>query len=253
MLKILPLAILFALTGGCASMLPAPEPMRSIEYAAAAAPAKCLFVLLPGMGDRAEAFEQRGFVEILRNSGRSIDIRAADATFGYYTKGKMLERLAADVIAPAKARGYGEIWLAGPSMGGFGSLFYARAHTADVTGVLAIAPFLGDRALIEEIARAGGLAKWRAPARVEELNPDNYQREMWRWLQAATAGKETAPLIFSGYGTGDKLGAADSLLTAELPPARVFLTDGKHEWPAWQRVLQAFLASPDFSPHCRKP
>jgi pimeloyl-ACP methyl ester carboxylesterase len=236
---------------GCVNLLPAPEPMRSIEYAAASQPAKCLFVLLPGRGDRAETFEQRGFVDILRKSGRSIDIRAADATFGYYIKGAMLERFAADVMASAKARGYQEIWLAGPSMGGFGSLFYSRAHAAEITGVLAIAPFLGDRTLIEEITRAGGLEHWRAPARVDEMNADNYQREMWRWLQAATQGKEAAPLIFAGYGTADKLRAADSLLTAELPPSRVFLTDGKHEWPAWQRVLQAFLASPDFSSHCR--
>ena len=256
MFEKLPLAFLAvlvsAITSGCASVLPAPAPLRSIEYAASAAPATCLFVLLPGMGDRAETFEQRGFVETLRNSGRSIDIRAADVTFGYYMKGTMLERLAADVIAPAKAHGYEEIWLAGPSMGGFGSLFYARAHAADVTGVLAIAPFLGDRDLIEEITRSGGLKAWKAPARVDEMNADNYQRELWRWLQAATAGREAAPLIFAGYGTADKLRAADSLLTAELPPARVFLTDGKHEWPAWQRVLQGFLASPDFSSHCRQ-
>jgi S-formylglutathione hydrolase FrmB len=137
-------------------------------------------------------------------------------------------------------------------MGGFGSLFYSRAHPSDVTGVLAIAPFLGDRDLIKEITEAGGLEKWRPPARVEEMNADNYQREMWRWLQAVTAGREPAPLIFSGYGTSDKLRAADSLLAARLPPARVFLTEGKHEWPAWQRVLRGFLASPDFSSHCRK-
>src|SRR5262249_31091552 len=146
---------------------------------------------------------------------------AADATFGYYMRGSFLERLATDVIAPAKARGYKEIWLAGPSMGGFGSLLYARAHTADITGVLAIAPFLGDDELITEIANAGGLKSWRAPERVDEINRENYQREMWRWLQAATQGKEPAPLIFAGYGAFDPLGNADSMLAAELPPARV--------------------------------
>ena len=163
----------------------------------------------------------------------------------------MLERLAADVIGPAKARGYQEIWLLGPSMGGFGSLFYSRAHTADITGVLAIAPFLGDTGLIKEITAAGGLEKWQAPARVEQMNKDNYQREMWRWFQAVSRGTEPAPLLFAGYGRSDRLAAADSLLVAVLPPARVFLTDGVHEWPAWQRVLENFLASPDFSTHCR--
>jgi pimeloyl-ACP methyl ester carboxylesterase len=240
-----------ALLCGCASMLPAPTPLRSIEYANAATPAKCLFVLLPGAGDRAETFAQRGFVEELRGRSLSIDIRATDATLGYYTKATFLDRLEADVIAPAKARGYREIWLAGPSMGGFGSLFYARAHTAEITGVLAIAPFLGDRSLIEEIAAAGGLPKWRGPARVEQMNRDNYQREMWRWLQAATQGREAAPLIFAGYGTSDRLARADALLTAELPPSRVFLTEGAHEWDAWRRVLKGFLDSPDFATHCR--
>jgi len=74
---------------------------------------------------------------------------------------------------------------------------------------------------------------------------------MWRWLQAATQGREAAPLLFTGYGDADKLKAGDSLLAAELPPARVFLTTGKHEWPPWQRVLESFLASQDFSSHCR--
>lgn len=244
-------ALFSVLLCGCAALSKAPTPLRSIEYANGSAPAKCLFVLLPGMGDRAETFERREFVSALRKSGRSIDIRAADATFGYYAKATFLERLATDVIAPAKARGYQEIWLAGPSMGGFGSLFYARAHTAEIAGVLAIAPYLGDKALIQEIAAAGGLRKWQAPPRVDEVDRANYQRELWRWLQAATRGDEAAPLIFLGYGTSDKLSAADSLLAAELPPSRVFLTDGAHEWPAWQRVLQSFLTSRDFANHCR--
>ncbi len=32
-----------------------------------------------------------------------VDIRAVDATMGYYMKGTLLDRLEADVIAPAKA------------------------------------------------------------------------------------------------------------------------------------------------------
>ncbi len=240
---------------GCAAMSRAPVPLRTIDYPSALqdalAPAKCLFVLLPGLGDHAETFEQRGFIEELRSRSRSIDIRATEATFGYYAHGTILDRLAADVIAPAKASGYQEIWLAGPSMGGFGALFYARAHTAEITGVLAIAPYLGDQELIDEISAAGGLKSWRAPPRVDELSREEYQREIWRWLQAVTRGQEAAPLLFLGYGVADRLALADSLLAAELPPARVFLTTGKHEWPAWLRVLASFLDSPDFADHCR--
>jgi hypothetical protein len=253
MMKAIPL---IAMTMGCAlagcvGPMAAPEPLRSIEYANAAAPAKCLFVLLPGRGDRAEAFEKRGFIDELRAHRLSADVRATDATFGYYMRGTFLDRLSADVIAPAKARGYQEIWIAGPSMGGFGALFYTHAHTADISGVLAIAPFLGDKDVIQEIAAAGGLQSWQAPPPALPMNRDNYQREMWRWLQAVTQGREPAPPIYLGYGRSDKLAPADELLRAALPAERVFLTDGIHEWGAWRRVLKSFLESPQFAGHCR--
>jgi pimeloyl-ACP methyl ester carboxylesterase len=236
---------------GCVGALRAPVPLRSVEYAAPQAPARCLFVFLPGMGDRAETFEERGFVEALRQRQLSADVLAADATFGYYRSGTFLERLNLDLIAPAKTRGYQEIWLVGPSLGGFGSLFFARAHAADITGVLAITPYLGQREVIREITAAGGLKNWQAPAKVETPDQENYQRELWRWLQAATQGREAAPLIFAGYGKEDRLRDADALLTAELPPARVFLTEGGHEWPAWRRILDAFLDSKEFATRCR--
>src|SRR6186713_11358 len=105
------LPALTALLWGCVGPMQAPTPLRSIEHPSESAPANCLFVLLPGMGDRAETFEQRGFVEALRRRSLSIDIRATDATFGYYMRGTFLERLATDVIAPAKLRGYDEIWM----------------------------------------------------------------------------------------------------------------------------------------------
>jgi pimeloyl-ACP methyl ester carboxylesterase len=240
-----------SLISACIGPMHAPEPMRFADHPATSQPAKCLFVFLPGRGDRAETFEQRGFVDALRRRSLSIDVRSADATFGYYTRGTFVERLATDVIAPAKARRYEEIWLVGPSMGGFGSLFYSRSHADEITGVLAIAPFLGDRAVIEEIAKAGGLKQWRAPARVDTPDRDNFERELWRWLQAATQGREKTPLLFVGYGTGDRLATADALLAAELPRSHVFLTDGGHEWAAWRRVLDGFLDSPEFASHCR--
>ena len=236
---------------GCTVFMPAPTPMRSIEYSSPSQPAKCLFVLLPGRGDPAKRFQEAGFVEEMRTRDLSIDIRAVDAPLGYYANGSLIDRLAADVITPAKARGYQQIWLAGPSMGGLGSLLYSYAHSADITGVLLIAPFLGDRKLIEEIAAAGGLEHWRAPPRADAVGPDNYQRELWRWLQAVTQGREAAPAIYLGYGSSDRLSRMDALLADALPASRVFVTSGGHEWPAWRRILASFLQSPEFATRCR--
>jgi pimeloyl-ACP methyl ester carboxylesterase len=244
--------VVSALLCACVGSMSAPAPMHSIDYTNSPSRSKCLFVLLPGRGDRADTFEQRGFVEALRRPSLSIDVVAADATFGYYMRGTFLERLSADVLVPAKTRGYQEVWLAGPSMGGFGALFYSRSHPSDISGVLAIAPFLGEKELIAEIAAAGGLKHWVAPLAVERVDRDSYQRELWRWLQAATDGREAAPLLFMGYGASDWLREADALLAAELPPSRVFMTHGGHEWPTWRRVLEQFLSSPDFAAHCRK-
>lgn len=245
------IGVIAALQLGCVALMPAPTPLHTVEYESPQQPAKCLFVLLPGAGDPAERFRAQGFIEDLQASHRSIDIRATDATIGYYMKGTLLDRLETDVIAPAKARGYKEIWLIGPSMGGLGSLLYSRAHSTDLTGVLAIAPFLGDKDLIEEIAAAGGLEQWQAPPRTDAMSRDDYQRELWRWLQAATQGREPAPTIFLGYGTSDRLSRADSLLAEALPASRVFRATGGHEWPVWRRVLASFLQSPDFATHCR--
>jgi pimeloyl-ACP methyl ester carboxylesterase len=243
--------MLLPMLWGCAVFLPMPSPMRTVEHVAAQ-PAKCLFVLLPGLGDHAETFEQRGFVAALRGDGRSIDVIAVEATYRYYLHGKVVERLREEVIAPARARGYAEIWLAGPSMGGFGSLFYTRMHASDISGVLAIAPFLGKDRLVREIVAAGGLGEWRAPARVEKPGRADYERELWRWFQAITYGGEPAPPVYLGFGSADRLAVSDAVLAAALPPARVFRTEGGHEWPVWLRVLENFLGSAEFADRCRR-
>jgi len=246
------LALLFAVSGSACSLFwRAPVPMRAVDYPAPQGGARCLLVFLPGMGDDAEAFQQNGFVDEVRRRGLSADIVAANATIGYYSRGVFADRLAIDVIAPRRARGYQQLWLVGPSMGGFGTLFYSRQHTSEVTGVFAIAPYLGDRDLIDEVYRAGGLARWQGPPRVEKMTPDNYQREMMRWLQAVTRGQEPAPTLNLGFGDQDKLRRSDELLAAQLPPEHVFRTEGNHNWVPWRRLFGQFLDRSAFGASCR--
>jgi pimeloyl-ACP methyl ester carboxylesterase len=237
----------------CARWLPAPVPMRAVtwEQPAAKPPARCLVVFLPGMGDDAEDFEREGFVAEVKQHDLSVDMVAANATLGYYARGTFPDRLATDVIEPARARGYEQLWLVGNSMGGLGTVYYARSHAADVTGVLALAPYLGERALIDEIHAQGGLARWQGPPKVDVMNEDNYQREIWRWLQAVTRGQEPGPNIYLGYGRGDKLARQDELLAAVLPADHTYLVDGAHDWKTWKILFGQFLQRSDFARSCR--
>jgi pimeloyl-ACP methyl ester carboxylesterase len=236
---------------GCTSIIfPAPVPMRAVDYPAKKAPAKCLVVFLPGMGDEAEDFSKNGLVQEVQHRGLSIDVVAANATFGYYTRGIFPERLATDVMAPRTTRGYQQVWLIGNSMGGFGTLFYSRQHTPEITGVLALSPYLGEDDLIDEVYAAGGLQKWKAPARVDKMTNDNYQRELMRWLQAITSGKEPSPNLYLGFGDKDKLRHADELLAAAVPADHLYRDPGAHEWDSWHRLLTKFLDQGPLASNC---
>lgn len=238
---------------GCASWLPAPTPMRALDYRATSAePARCLLVLLPGMGDDAEDFVEQGFIAEVQRRQLSIDMVAAHATLGYYAKGIFAQRLYQDVVRPRLARGYQKVWLAGVSMGGMGTLLYARSRpAAEITGVIAIAPYLGDEDLIEAIYDAGGLARWRAPPRVEP-SEDTWQPELWRYLQAVTEGREPGPVLHVAYGTEDRLAHADALLAAALPEAQVYVSPGEHAWLTWRSLFARFLDESALKEHCGK-
>ncbi|HYD42502.1 MAG TPA: alpha/beta hydrolase [Anaeromyxobacter sp.] len=237
-----------SLLAGCAS-LRAPVPMTSRADALPGGPAKCLFVFLPGMGDEAKTFFDERFVALTRERGLSVDLIAADATLGYHTSGTFAERLEADVLGPARQKGYARTWLIGPSMGGFGSLFYASQRPGEVDGVLALAPYLGDRELIEEIEQAGGLERWSAPPAAPS-DAHNFQQQLWRWLKGVAVEGLPGPVIWLGWGTEDRrLRDASQVLAQALPPERVLRTSGGHDWGPWRALFVEFL---DRSPEVRE-
>lgn len=224
---------------------------RAWSRPATAPHARCLVVFLPGRGDDAGDFERHGFVTELVQRGLSVDIVAADATIGYYLRGTFLERLARDVVGPARARGYRHVWLIGNSLGGIGTLYYARGHTSEVTGVLALAPYLGERELIDAIDEQGGLATWQGPRRADALTPDNYVREIWRWVQAIARGRERGPDIYLGFGRSDRFARAGMLLADALPDDHVSVISGGHDWDTWRRLFAQFVRDSDFTRVCR--
>ena len=157
---------------------------------------RILLVMLPGVNDVPEDFLKRGFVEAIRNRGLPVDVVAADAHMEYYAKHSIIDRLAADVIAPARKQGYARIWLMGISLGGFGSMAYVCEHATEIEGVILLAPYLGPRGLIDEIGRAGGLNSWQPG----KMLRDDEERRVVAWLKEYRAKNPTLPAIYLGYG-----------------------------------------------------
>ena len=253
-MRTLPLLASLLLSLPACSLRPAPIPMaHTLTPGAAPGPARCLLVMLPGAGDRMGAFADEGFVQAIQASGASVDVVAADATMGYYYRGILGDRLERDVLARYRG-GHEHIWVLGVSMGGFGSFHYTQQHPAQVAGIIALAPWLGDRKLGQEIQRAGGLARW-TPDPPAPLTKSNFQRQLWSWLHARTApgaqGPDApGPTILLGYGDDDRLAPQDRLLADALPADQTFHVPGGHDWPVWRDLLRSALQHPAFTRSC---
>ena len=198
---------------------------------------RSLLVMLPGATHKPRDFERYGFVRALRERTLAVDTIAVDAHLGYYLERSVVERLGEDIIAPARARGYRRIWLLGISLGGMGALMYARERTAEVAGVIVLAPFLGVRGTIDEIVRAGGIAQWH-PGETAALDDE---RILLAWLKAYGAVSPALPQIHLGYGTGDRFIAASEVLASRLPSSQVVTVAGGHDWPAWTALWETLL------------
>ncbi|MGQ0506349.1 MAG: alpha/beta hydrolase-fold protein [Myxococcaceae bacterium] len=215
---------------GCKLLLSAPTPLRALSYPAApGAQAPTVFLFLPGRGDDAEAFAEHGF--FAKDEG--VDFIAVNATLGYYVHETLHQRVREDVLPTVQS--YSHRWIGGISMGGMGALL---VHKDDPSfeGILLIAPYLGDEPVIEEIEKAGGLAKWKPPDQ-----PADYQRELWRYLQTLTSTPGKGPEIYLAYGKHDRLVRGHGLLAAVLPPDHVLTVQGGHDWEPWVQLWEHFL------------
>jgi pimeloyl-ACP methyl ester carboxylesterase len=231
---------LFLAFAACYRVPPATVPMRTVRYDLPGSDHRCLVVFLHGRGDRPEDFARHGFVDRLRASGARCDAVAADSHLGYFADRSMGRRLEEDVVAPAHAAGYREIWLVGISLGGLGALIHESEHPGGVSGIVLIAPYLGEGEPIAEIAVTGGAARWTPPA---SPAPDDFTRRLWTFLKAtyATPGRAAVP-VYLGYGRSDRFAAGQRLLADLLPPGRVTTTPGGHRWGPWEALWKAFLA-----------
>jgi pimeloyl-ACP methyl ester carboxylesterase len=233
---------------GCEAFRPVKVPLDVLRYEhpGDSRPA-CLVVFLPGRRDHAGQYETAGFMQAVRQAGVHADMLAVEAHYGYYTRRTVVTRLREDVIVPALAQGYTQLWLVGVSMGGLGALLYVRDYPNDITGVVALAPFLGDAQVIGEIASAGGLHHWQ-PA---TMAAEDRQRTLWQWLKTHLARSQEGPRLYLGYGRQDSFAPANQLLAAQLPVTQVFTHPGGHNWQTWSQLWQAFLTTAGFPSGCQ--
>lgn len=223
------------LLSGCLGLAPTEVPLPSIETADSGSRNDSVVIMLPGRGDRADTFTREGFERAGIRWG--FDTIAVDAHFGYYRERSLLPRLHEDIIVPAHAAGYENVWLLGISMGGFGSLLYASEHPDQVDGVILLAPFLGDEEAIEHIINNGGVENLAAVrSEIEE-----HEFAVWSWLREASNGGQPTPVIL-GYGLSDSMAPGYRALTDIIDPSSVYTLEGGHKWTAWGPLWEKIAA-----------
>lgn len=199
----------------------------------AAARARCLVVFLPGLMDGPETIRDRELPRALARTGSPCDAVAVDATYRYYFGAHVDEVVYDDVLVPAAARGYDEIWLVGISLGGLGAVLTARAHPRIVDGVVLLSPFLGLDGVLDEIEGAGGLAEWRPPHPLPPLEDATFTVLAWAWLRGLDTDPGSMPEIYVGWAEGERVERGAQLLAAALPDGHTLHVEGRHGWDAW--------------------
>lgn len=204
-----------------------------------------LVVVLPGRGDDLAAMQRTGMAEAIHDAWPDADVILTGLSYNYYMQGRAPQRLHDEVIAPARKRGYREVWLAGASMGGMGSLMYDRAYPGEMDGLILLAPYLGEKRLLREIAESGGITQWQPGPMPERVDADNFQRELWRDLQDWSRDPGKASNVWLAYGDRDRLRKAMPLLEPLLPPAQIKVRAGGHDWTVWSNATQEVLSAAD--------
>ncbi|MGH8049908.1 MAG: alpha/beta hydrolase [Arenimonas sp.] len=215
--------------GGAATKIPFEQKLASKNNSE-----KVLVVVLPGRGDDVANLKASGIADAIQNAMPEADVVLTGISLAYYMEGRMPARLHEEIIAPARARGYKEIWLAGASMGGMGVLMYDREYPGDATGLVLLAPYLGGRKVLKQINEAGGLANWDAGPVPAAVDGNNFDRELWRYLKTwQNQNKARSNHVWLAYGEGDRLSAVMPPLQKLLKPEHIFVREGGHAWVVW--------------------
>src|ERR1700689_2573594 len=125
--------------------------------------ARTRMVWLPGAFHAPEDFVQAGFDSAVARRGLDIDLQFAELALDHLGDRSAIERLARDIVRPAREAGCGSVWLGGISPRGSLVLYFAGNDARPWDGLCLLAPYPGNRLLIGEIVRTGPLAECQPP------------------------------------------------------------------------------------------
>ncbi|KAF0095953.1 MAG: hypothetical protein E1N59_729 [Puniceicoccaceae bacterium 5H] len=234
------LSLVFAPITGCQLMLREPQvPMPRHEYPYQAGERQSrLLVFLPGRGDRPEQFEEEGLLADLRAQNARVDVWAVDAHLNYYYQRVIGERLRADVLEPARALGYDEIYVLGISLGGLGALMYEKEYGPAWDGMILLAPYVGTEKELYRQLQAEGPENWTPP---EDMTWDQFQYQLWSWLRLFRVEADQRPPVWLGVGDDDRFRPYIDVFAQLLPPERVYREPGAHRWSVWRQLWKEIL------------
>jgi pimeloyl-ACP methyl ester carboxylesterase len=225
------------------------EPMDALEVRMDPdARRECLVVLVPGLYDLPDHFFDNGFIETATGASRRCDIVVVDAHVGYYQRAIIRQRLGGDILRIAEERGYREVWLVGISMGGLGCLLVAQDFPDLVRGVVLIAPWLGDEAMVHRAMRAG-LARYRVPRVDDRASMSAATAAALSWLQGYVSHPDRMPQLYVGVGRDDRLRSTARMIAAVIPRDRYDTVAGAHGWAAWRALWLRSMRNPPWDPH----
>jgi pimeloyl-ACP methyl ester carboxylesterase len=223
--------------------------MRSIlKRAAPGSVAPTQMVWLPGAYHSAQDFLDAGFAEAVLKRRIPLDLMFVDLEMQHLDDREPLARLRDEIVLPTLGSG-ASLWLAGISLGGLAALDYASSYPDEFDGLCLLAPYLGNRMLLAEIAAAPGVAD-AAPGVADaapglkgwepgELAQLDAERRIWRYLKVRV---DSRPMHL-GYGQDDRFSAAHRLLATWLPADSVDVIAGGHDWRTWIKLWENFLDS----------
>lgn len=210
---------------GCTFVAPARTPIEQFQFHSPVDPKRAI-VLLPGAGQWVEEYQSQGLVDAIVQCDAQTMVVGVEAYFAYYRTRSIVDRLREDVVLPLRQQGIEEVWLLGTSMGGVGTFLYRAKHPEDIDGIIAIAPFLGDREELDAYLQG------------DPDEADNKMAIVWDDLRDRAT---QSPRIVLGFGSDDSLAPGIQWLSPRLPSEDVIERAGGHDWETWSAMWPQLL------------